>query len=262
MRHHILVLHFGAQCPWHLWVIEQAKQAAQKLNAEVAIRNVMDHPELAEKQKMFFPFMTIIDRKIRLSGPMRAEELIRIAKEGPERKPVLPIAHGERTEPHLIRELTPENVKTTIPLCIAGVRPIADREKALWLQEMLNRSGCSLLGFIGFRGKEAKGVVEYLPSNLVPYPLPCKNPSIAFITCIYPTEPDIDCKSQVLERLVDYLRGENYKELQVVAGERTPYPNGPVVFFKRHGFVELEEIDLVGLGEAGEEKLILMHKRL
>lgn len=262
MKYHLLVLHFGAQCPWYRWVIEQAKQAAQKLNVEVTIRNVMDHPELAEKHKMFFPFMTIIDGKIRIIGPMGVEALIRLVKETPEPKPTSPVTHGEKVGPCLIQSLIPDNIKATIPLCIANLSPIADREKVLWAEEMLKRSGCSLLGFIAFQEDEAKGVVEYLPSNLVPYPLPKKEPSIAFITCIYPTEPDVDYKSPVLERLLDHLREEGYKELQVVAGRRTPYPNGPVAFFLRHGFVELEELDRVCLWEADEEKLILMRNEL
>jgi len=262
MKHHFLVLHFGAQCPWYRWVIDQANQAAQELGAEVAVKDVMDHPELAEKHRMFSPFMTIIDGNIRIPGPMGTEALIRMVKESPERKPTSPEPHGERTGPHLIHGLTPDNVKATIPLCIADVRPIADSEKVLWAEEMLRRSGCSLLGFIAFQGDKAKGVVEYLPANLVPYPLPRKDPTIAFITCIYPTEPDVDYKSPVLKRLLAHLREEGYKELQVVAGRRTPYPNGPVPFFRRHGFVELGEVDQWCLGELGEEELILMRREL
>lgn len=117
-------------------------------------------------------------------------------------------------------------------------------------------------GFIAFQGEVAKGVVEHLPSNLVPYPLLKKDPSIAFITCIYPMEPDIDYKSPVLERLLDHLRGEGYRELQVIAGRRTPYPNGPASFFLRHGFVELGELDRVCLWGADEEELILMCREL
>lgn len=259
MKYSLLVLHFGAQCPWYRWVIDQAKQAARKLGAEADVRDVMAYPELAEKHRMFFPFMTIIDGKTRGTAPMGAETLIRLAKEIPEPKPTSPVTHGEKVGRCVVQGLTPDNIKATIPLCIAEVQPIADREKVLWAEEMLNRSGCSLLGFIAFQGDEAKGVVEYLPSNLVPYPLPKKDPSIAFITCIYPTEPDVDYKSPVLERLLDHLREEGYRELQVIAGRRTPYPNGPVPFFQRHGFVELGELDRVRLG-LGEEQLILMRK--
>jgi len=261
MKHHFLVLHFGAQCPWYRWVIDQAKRAAQELDAEVDVEDVIDHPELAEKHKMFFPFMTVIDGSSRFPGPATAEALIRMVKETAEPKPPSPMTYGEKAGRCVIHGLTPDNIKATIPLCIADVRPIADQEKVLWAKEMLRRSSCPLLGFIAFQGDKAKGVVEYLPSNLVPYPLPKKDPSIAFITCIYPTEPDVDYKSPVLERLLEHVREKGYRELQVVAGRRTPYPNGPVPFFRRHGFVELGEVDQ-WVGEEGKEELILMRKEL
>ncbi|MCI2426678.1 hypothetical protein LM597_04645, partial [Candidatus Acetothermia bacterium] len=253
---------FGAQCPWYRWVIDQASQAARELGAEVTVKDVMDHPELAERHRMFFPFMTVIDGNIRISAPVSAEVLIRIAKGTPEPKPTSPMAHGERAGPHLIHKLTPENIKATIPLCIANVRPIADREKVLWTKEMLKRSGCAQLGFIAFQGEKARGVVEYLPSSLVPYPLPKKDSSIAFITCIYPTKPDVDYKSPVLKRLLAHLREEGYKELHVIAGRQRPYPNGPLSFFRRHGFVELGEVDQLCVGELDEEELILMRREL
>ena len=262
MGHSLLVLHFGAQCPWYRWVIDQARRAAQELGAEVDVKDVTEHPELAAKHRMFFPFMIILDGKTRVTGPMEAEGLVRLVKETPEPKPTSPVTHGKRVGRCVIQGLTPDNIKATIPLCIADVRPIADREKALWAEEMLRRSGRPLLGFIAFQEDEAKGVVEYLPSTLVPYPLPKKDPSIAFITCIYPTEPDADYKSPVLERLLDHLREEGYRELQVVAGRRTPYPNGPVAFFLRHGFVELGELDRACLWGADEEELVLMCREL
>jgi len=261
MKHHLLVLHFGAQCPWYRWVIRQAQGAAQALKAEVVVRDVTVYPELAEEHRMFFPFMTVIDGKLRIPSPVRAEALAQMAREIPELKPTVPMAYGHRAARCEVQALTPDNVKATIPLCIAGVEPIADREKARWARDVLRKSRTTLFGFIAYKDGEAKGAVEYLPSHLVPYPLPQKDPSIAFITCIYPTEPASDYKSPVLEKLLDHLRVEGYRRLQVIAGRRTPFPNGPTAFFREHGFIELEELDRIGLTE-GKEELILMEKEL
>lgn len=210
---------------------------------------------------MFFPFMTVIDERLRVPSPTRAEVLVRMANQTRELKPTAPMAYGRRPDVCEVHALTPDNVKATIPLCIAGVEPIADREKARWAREALRKSRGVLLGFIAFKDGKAKGAVEYLPSHMVPYPLPQKDPSIAFITCIYPTEPDSNYKSPVLEKLLDHLKVEGYRRLQVIAGRRTPFPNGPVAFFQEHGFSELGELDRIGLAE-GEEELILMERKL
>jgi len=261
MNRHLLVLHFGAQCPWHLWVIEQARKASRELRAEVVVQDVADRPESAEKYRMFFPFMTVIDGRIRVPSPVDAKMLVSIASESDEVNPTSPMPYAQRIGYPAIHPLTEENVGETIPLCIAQVRPIGSREKVRWAKKMLERSGCSMLGFIGFEGTTPKSAVEYLPSDLVPYPLPRKSGSIAFITCIYPTEPDVDYRSSLLQELQWHLRQEDYEEVHVIAGSRTPFPNGPVAFFQEHGFVERQQVDSVDLLE-GNEELILMSKKL
>ncbi len=103
--------------------------------------------------------------------------------------------------------------------------------------------------------------MEFLPASHVPYTLPRKDPSIAFITCIYPIETDIDCTTPVLERPVHYLEAQSYGKAQVVAGRRTPYPYGLAGSFRENGSRELMELDCIGVAEATEE-LILMEKEL
>jgi len=160
MKHQILVLHFGAQCPWHQWVIEQARRAAQQLRAEVVIKDVTDHPKLAEQYKMFFPSMTVIDETIRVPPPVGAEKLVQMAKETAEPKPTSPMAYGKRAGRCVIQALTPNNIEATIPLCIAGVEPIAAREKARWAKEMLKKSGCPLPTFFHEHGFVELGKVD------------------------------------------------------------------------------------------------------
>lgn len=57
-----------------------------------------------------------------------------------------------------------------------------------------------------------------------------------------------------------HLLSTDYREVQVVAGQRTPYPNGPVVFFQQHGFERVGELDQVTL-RVGKERLVLMRRR-
>ncbi len=257
MSHRIQVLHFGGQCPWHQWVIEQGRQAARELGAEFLVRDVTHHPELAEKHRMFFPFMTVIDDCQRIPSPVLAAELVAMVEQPSNQEPAPAMPYGTTVGEAAIKALTPATVPATIPLCIRGVQPIAARQKVRWAQQMMARYRDSLLGFLACQGQEARGAVEFLPANLVPYPLPQKDPSIAFITCIYPTQRDVDHKSPVLAKLIQYLWEAGYARLQVVAGRWTHYPNGPASFFRQHGFFERGELDRITLTE-GTEELLLM----
>lgn len=58
-----------------------------------------------------------------------------------------------------------------------------------------------------------------------------------------------------------HLRGTGCRGLQVAAGQRTPYPNGPEAFFRQHGFEMVSEVDQVALRE-GEETLVLLRRAL
>ncbi|MCL0094170.1 hypothetical protein M1O53_04235, partial [Dehalococcoidia bacterium] len=67
---------------------------------------------------------------------------------------------------------------------------------------------------------------------------------------------------QVLDHLiVNYLPNQGYEKLQVIAGRRTPFPNGPTSFFLSHSFKVSGEVDSIVL-EEGEEELVLMEREL
>ena len=88
-----------------------------------------------------------------------------------------------------------------------------------------------------------------MPSPLVSYPLPEKDHSLAFITCIYGLENGLDYRAGLLEPLFTHLQQHGYRRVQAIAGERTAYPNGPAVFFRNNGFLQVAEIDKVMLRE-------------
>ncbi|MFQ6088799.1 MAG: hypothetical protein ACE5K0_07865 [Candidatus Methanofastidiosia archaeon] len=73
----ILVLHFGGQCPWHEWQIEEVKKASEVLGCSYSVIDVEEEPELAEKYKMFFPFMMVIGDK-RVFSPTKSEDIIKM----------------------------------------------------------------------------------------------------------------------------------------------------------------------------------------
>ncbi|MFX0096028.1 MAG: hypothetical protein ACFFBD_30090, partial [Candidatus Hodarchaeota archaeon] len=80
--------------------------------------------------------------------------------------------------------------------------------------------------------------------------------------CIYSIEnADLDYREQVLNCLIVYLSNQGYEKIQVIAGRRTAYPNGPTPLFIANGFREVSVIDKIAL-KLGMEELVLLEKKL
>ncbi|MFX0094645.1 MAG: hypothetical protein ACFFBD_23115, partial [Candidatus Hodarchaeota archaeon] len=211
----IVFLYFGAQCPWTLWMIEQAKDAADQLGDSIDIVDIIQKPEMAVRYNVFFPFMTIIDNELRIPGPIPAIKLVEIVKGGlkPNQAILKSLKPSGRSK--IVYPLTIGNIADTCQLCNYSTAQ-AREAKCEWASKVKKVTQNDILGFIAYEGKKAIAVVEFLPSPLVPYPLPEKNPKIAFITCIYSIEnADLDYREQVLNCLIVYLSNQGYEKIQV-----------------------------------------------
>ena len=80
------------------------------------------------------------------------------------------------------------------------------------------------------------GGVEYLPSIMIPYPVPHEEET-AFNTCIYCLDPKYDYKSAPLRELENFLK-QDYRRIIVVTDEEGVFPNGNMDFFLKHGYVD------------------------
>lgn len=267
MNHRFLVLHFGGQCPWHVWAIEQVRRAAAQVGGVVQVMNVSDRPELAARYRLFFPFMTIVDETLRLPSPTTADQLVGLVRDGVTTHPAVFQPSGPELQAERVEPLTVENIGDTCPLCVPSSQAAGCQAKQRWAAMIKDKVQQGTLGFIAYQGAQAVGVVEYLPATAIPYPLPNKESTIAFITCIYSPSDGFgtdqgggpDYRGQVLHHLLGYLPALGYEKVQVIAGRRTPYPNGPTSFFLSHGFKELSELDKVIL-KVGEDELVLMER--
>ena len=78
------------------------------------------------------------------------------------------------------------------------------------------------------------GGAEYLPAELVPYPIP-HDGDTAFITCVYMSDPAFDYKSAPLNALENHLKGQ-YAKVIAISDEAGVFPNGNLEFFIRNGY--------------------------
>lgn len=265
MPHSVLVLHFGGQCPWLPWVVDQARQAAAELGGTVAVRDVTGRPEIADKYGLSAPFLTIIDDRIRVSAPLRAATLTRLVNsppvedagdggaDGPEESEAGGSAVEAQSE--RIDLLTAANSGDTCVLCNAPAGAGCSL-KMDWLADREARTPTAALGYIAYAGGQPVAAVEVLPASDVPYPLRVAARDDAFITCIYPTRQP-DYRGALLDRLLTDLPRQGYRRVLVVAGRRTPFPNGPASFFARRGFRELRDLGSMQLSD-GDDRLVLM----
>jgi hypothetical protein len=227
----------------------------------VEVLDVSGRPDLAERYRIFTPFLTLINGVLRVPAPTPAAELVRIAKEGMTPGPLEPLHLQEKGQAEAVVPLTVSNLKETCRLCVPDPEDIGIREKTAWGAGIAKRLPGDNLGFCAWQAGRVVGAVEYLPSELVPYPLPRKGAEIAFITCLYSLEDGPDYRQQVLERLLEYLAGTGYREVQVITGKHTPYPNGPQAFFSPYGFIRMAELGKIALRE-GEDEIFLMSRDL
>jgi len=260
MKHSFLYLHFGGQCPWYLWMLEQVTRAAREVEGEVRIVDVMDEPSYAADYRMYFPFMTIIDDFWRIPAQVAARDLVSIAEDGLPGEPTVQgpkIQVGRLDE---VRKMTLANIQETCPLCVPYYESRGCRGKKAWASSIVKESD-NLLGYIGYKNEHVLAAVEMMPATEVPYPLEDKDAKTAFITCLYSQSGSLDYRADVLAPLIRYLQGQGLNRIQVIAGNRTAFPNGPAAFFEEFGFENKGEIDRVLL-KKGTEEIYLMEKEL
>ncbi|MFQ6088798.1 MAG: hypothetical protein ACE5K0_07860 [Candidatus Methanofastidiosia archaeon] len=155
-----------------------------------------------------------------------------------------------------IEWLTPKNISKTIPLCIE--KKVGALKKKEWACKILKKMKSDFLGLIAFENGKVLGALEFLPSLIVPYPLPEKNKKTAFITCIYSLE-ERDCRKELILEFEKRIFKKGFKKISVVSGVKKGFPNGPVDFFENCGFKSSKILDEVELAY-GKETLVFMEK--
>lgn len=238
---------------------EQIEKAAQTLDGTYTIIDLTEEPEYAQRHRVFFPMMTILKGEIKLVAPLPARELVRLYHEGVDLGKTTTREMKPQATADKIVVLNSVNIPHTCELCNYSTDE-AKISKLMWWESIKRDSNIDSLGLISYVEKIPVAAVEAVPIDSVPYPLPSKDETAMFITCIYSLErSEVDYRGQLLERLSEKLSGQGYERVQVISGRRTAYPNGPISLFKGYGYVELVELDCVLLREK-EEEIVLLEK--
>ena len=255
-------IYFGGQCPWKEWMIEQIISSTEILGIKYELIDLMEYPEYAEKYELFFPFTTIFDNSLKIPSPISAGEIIKITKDGYNIQTRISSNTRKKGKAEKISTLTIENIQDSCLICNASINPGYCFSKTNWALKINQLVPNNILGFISYNNEETAAVVEFLPSILVPYPIPKKEKSNLFITCIYSSFfQGPDYRGEILEKATEYLSENNFDRISVISGVNGAFPNGPKDFFIDYGFSVKKELGEVYLKE-GIDNLIFMEKKI
>lgn len=220
--------YWGMQCPISGETIKLLKGYKDKV--QITLHDIAYDIKLAEEQKMFFPFLMVVDQKYRYRNPitkasfeslLQGQQIVEkpYVMENPEN-----IYQGD------IIPLTRENIS----LVAAGCTMTDCKDSCNKKGDFLAKYCDGVFGFINVKNGKVLGGVEYVPSLNVPYSIP-KDRDTAFLTCVYHSSPDNDFKSAPLKALESYLK-RKYNRLLAVTDERGNFPNGNLEWFLSQGY--------------------------
>lgn len=243
-------LHFGYQCPGSA-LEAGGREAAEILGLDFTCIDVTKNPDPARRHGMFFPAMLVCgDLKLVFPGSgHQLEESIRNCGPIPGRQEYRQLPE---INPDQVEILGPHNLGDIRGLCIPEnlVRHWCSKES--WLRAF----DLSCMGIIAYKNGQPVAVMETLPRDRVPYPLP--DYQGLFITCLYGRhDAETDYRRGLIMDGLPLLKGLGFSGIGVVAGQDTPYPNGPVDLFTRAGFREQKKLGRVILRHRWEEQVFM-----
>ena len=230
--------YFGYQCPHNAYLLARIKTIAWQERIRLHLFDVSTDEETCRTYNVFSPTMVIVNDKYRWHGPFSKERILEML----EGEGVEPVAQAVSQSDDVVRgdlvPITPDSVLQTCVPCIN----IEDRGlcmgKSEWVRDILRVTGLKNLGYLHFLEGKCVGGAEFLPSKRVPYPVPDKRDDNAFLTCSYISDERKDYRTHPLERLIDELRSSGFRTISVAASEKVVFPNGPLDWFSRKGFVD------------------------
>ncbi len=226
------------QCPHNCYLLARIKTLAWQERVPLHLFDIWNDPATCKKYRIFSPTMLIVNDRYRLHGPFTTERVLAmLSDEGVE-----PVAYFVRQSDVVVRgelaPITPESVLATGPTCAGADDTGLCMGKSEWIRDVLETTGLKHLGYTHAHNGTCVGGAEFLPSTLVPYPIPDKRQRNAFLTCSYLSDERKDYKTHPLERLSQDLKTWGYDTLSVAASRNVVFPNGPMSWFEKKGFVD------------------------
>jgi hypothetical protein len=239
-------LYFGNQCPNNGYLLARIKTLAWKEFVPLHLHDVTDDERICKEYRLFSPQLLIVNDRYRVLGSFSKEQVLALLEDE--------LQETSRSEPpngdDIVRgTLIPIDSESALSTC----RPCTGTDdaglcmgKSEWVRETLKKTGTEHLGYLHIVDGACVGGAEFLPSRMVPYPIPDKGDGDAFLTCVFRTDRVFDFRTHPLERLIEELGRVGFSTVSVVASDSTLMPNGPAAWFEKKGF---EDRGVIGTEE-------------
>lgn len=236
MTRSLRFFYFGNQCPHNGYLLARIKTIAWKESVPLRLDDVTDDESTCAEFGIFSPQMLLVNGRYRLHGPFDRELVLALLDD----EQIQPRRYAVRQSGDVVRgdllPLTPGSALRTCDTCSGTGDPGICRGKEEWVRDMMRRTGLPHLGHLHMLDGRCVGGVEFLPSAVVPYPMPSKGPREAFLTCVFLSDEEHDYKTHPLERLLSELPGMGFDTVSVAASKNVVFPNGPSSWFEERGF--------------------------
>ncbi len=226
------------QCPHNCYLVARVKTLAWQERVPLHLFDIWNDPETCEKYRIFSPTMLIVNDRYCLHGPFTTSRVLAMLSD----EDLEPRAYTVRQSEDIVRgdlaPITPDSVLGTGATCAGSDDPGLCMGKSEWVRDVLRATGLQHMGYVHAHNGACVGGAEFLPSELVPYPIPDKRRGNAFLTCSYLSDEQKDFRTHPLERLCKDLRAWEFDTLSVAASKDVAFPNGPMAWFEKKGFVD------------------------
>lgn len=228
--------YWRTQCP----IIHETLNLLKNYERDVTIDyyDVSNRIDIAKKQQMFFPFLTVFDDCKRWFGPLNNQTILQYMRgELLDEKPHVITQSNSIFKGDLV-ELNADTIHLVSSLCTLEGCLTSCQKK----HQFLSNIGESFYGYLNMNENKVVGGVEFVPSLHVPYPIP-KNEKTAFLTCSYPSSEKYDYKTFPFQALEKRLSKE-YNQILAISDEVGTFPNGDLKWFIKNGFKDLGLIQI------------------
>lgn len=222
--------YWGYQCPISFEINKLLEEYKNRF--DIHTYNIEEDFGLAKKQKMFFPFLTVIDNKERYRSPINKVFLNKLLNgEKIIENPYI-IDFGIDIYKGNILPLTKDNISLISKKCTMTNCCYSCHEKSIFLSKYCDE----VFGYLNVEDGNVLGGVEYVPTRFVPYDIP-RSDNYVFLTCLYHSSKEYDYKHYPLLELEKYLKN-NYNRIYAITDEVGTFPNGNLQWFLDHDYID------------------------
>lgn len=230
--------YWGDQCPHNCKMRELLSNFSNDKRCKINLFDISKDYNIAEKLNIFSPNMIIIDNDLRWHGPISIDNLENILNGTIPEAKTYNVKMSNNIIMGDIKDLTEETIIDTCALCSSSKKDIYCKDKGNWIKVLRQRYNLPHMGKLHYLNEICIGGAEFIPSVVVPYPIP-KAEDMGFLTCSFTTSENGDYKTYPLQRLEEELPKLGFKSIIAIASENTPFPNGPLDWFLDKGYIDL-----------------------